>query len=65
MSERDASNAPSTFESDEELEEFLAFTYAERHRDVDLPSAVDPASWTPTWPRGCTGTLLPGRSPHA
>jgi hypothetical protein len=22
-----------TFESDEELEEFLAFTYAERHRD--------------------------------
>jgi len=23
-----------TFESDEELEEFLAFTYAERHRDV-------------------------------
>ncbi len=24
-----------TFESDEELEEFLAFTYAERHRDLD------------------------------
>ncbi|NYI05215.1 hypothetical protein [Allostreptomyces psammosilenae] len=23
-----------TFESDEELEEFLAFTYAERHRDA-------------------------------
>jgi len=23
-----------TFESDEELEEFLAFTYAERHRDL-------------------------------
>ncbi|MGW2635658.1 hypothetical protein [Streptomyces sp. NPDC001348] len=23
-----------TFESDQELEEFLAFTYAERHRDV-------------------------------
>jgi hypothetical protein len=22
------------FESDEELEEFLAFTYAERHRDL-------------------------------
>jgi hypothetical protein len=26
--------AADTFESDEELEEFLAFTYAERHRDV-------------------------------
>jgi hypothetical protein len=26
--------AAHTFESDEELEEFLAFTYAERHRDV-------------------------------
>jgi hypothetical protein len=25
--------AADTFESDEELEEFLAFTYAERHRD--------------------------------
>lgn len=23
-----------TFESDQELEEFLAFTYAERHRDL-------------------------------
>ncbi len=23
-----------TFESDEELEDFLAFTYAERHRDL-------------------------------
>ena len=23
-----------TFESDQELEEFLAFTYAERHRDI-------------------------------
>jgi hypothetical protein len=23
-----------TFESDEELDEFLAFTYAERHRDI-------------------------------
>ncbi|GAA1796307.1 hypothetical protein HC028_23465 [Planosporangium flavigriseum] len=26
--------AADTFESDEELEEFLAFTYAERRRDV-------------------------------
>jgi hypothetical protein len=26
--------AADTFESDEELEEFLTFTYAERHRDV-------------------------------
>jgi hypothetical protein len=26
--------AADTFQSDEELEEFLAFTYAERHRDV-------------------------------
>ncbi|OAA26486.1 hypothetical protein UG55_1016151 [Frankia sp. EI5c] len=26
--------AADTFESDEELEEFLAFTRAERHRDV-------------------------------
>ena len=26
--------AADTFESDEELEEFLAFNYAERHRDV-------------------------------
>jgi hypothetical protein len=26
--------APDTFESDDELEEFLAFTYAERHRDL-------------------------------
>jgi hypothetical protein len=26
--------AADTFESDQELEEFLAFTYAERHRDV-------------------------------
>ncbi len=26
--------AAGTFESDEELEEFLAFTYAERHRDL-------------------------------
>ena len=26
--------AADTFESDEELEEFLAFTYAERHRDT-------------------------------
>jgi len=26
--------AADTFESDEELEEFLAFTYAERHRDL-------------------------------
>lgn len=26
--------AADTFESDEELDEFLAFTYAERHRDV-------------------------------
>lgn len=26
--------AADTFESDEELEEFLAFTHAERHRDV-------------------------------
>jgi hypothetical protein len=26
--------AADTFSSDEELEEFLAFTYAERHRDV-------------------------------
>jgi hypothetical protein len=26
--------AADTFESDEELEEFLAFTYAERHRDI-------------------------------
>lgn len=26
--------AADTFESDEELEEFLAFTYAERHRDA-------------------------------
>jgi hypothetical protein len=24
-----------TFESDEELAEFLSFTYAERHRDMD------------------------------
>jgi hypothetical protein len=27
--------AADTFESDEELTEFLAFTYAERHRDTD------------------------------
>ena len=27
--------AADTFESDEELGEFLAFTYAERHRDLD------------------------------
>jgi hypothetical protein len=27
--------AADTFESDEELAEFLAFTYAERHRDMD------------------------------
>ena len=27
--------AADTFESDEELEAFLAFTYAERHRDLD------------------------------
>ncbi|WP_158674590.1 hypothetical protein [Streptomyces hoynatensis] len=26
--------AADTFESDEELEEFLALTYAERHRDA-------------------------------
>ncbi|MGY0067349.1 hypothetical protein ACWZEH_11075 [Streptomyces sp. QTS137] len=26
--------AAETFESDEELEEFLAFTYSERHRDA-------------------------------
>jgi hypothetical protein len=26
--------AADTFESDEELQEFLAFTYAERHRDI-------------------------------
>lgn len=26
--------AADTFESEEELEEFLAFTYAERHRDL-------------------------------
>jgi hypothetical protein len=26
--------AADTFESDEELAEFLAFTYAERHRDL-------------------------------
>lgn len=26
--------AADTFESDEELEEFLVFTHAERHRDV-------------------------------
>jgi len=26
--------AADTFESDQELEEFLAFTYAERHRDL-------------------------------
>lgn len=26
--------APETFESDEELEEFLAFTHAERHREI-------------------------------
>jgi hypothetical protein len=26
--------AADTFESDEELEEFLAFSYAERHRDL-------------------------------
>ena len=26
--------AADTFESDEELDEFLAFTYAERHRDL-------------------------------
>ncbi|WP_433517710.1 hypothetical protein ACQP2T_20485 [Nonomuraea sp. CA-143628] len=26
--------AADNFESDEELEEFLAFTYAERHREV-------------------------------
>jgi hypothetical protein len=26
--------AADTFESGEELEEFLAFTYAERHRDL-------------------------------
>ena len=26
--------AADTFESDEELEEFLAFTYAERRRDI-------------------------------
>lgn len=27
--------AADTFESDAELEEFLAFTHAERHRDID------------------------------
>ncbi|HEX5493398.1 MAG TPA: hypothetical protein VFX70_02340 [Mycobacteriales bacterium] len=27
--------AADTFESDAELEEFLAFTHAERHRDTD------------------------------
>ncbi len=26
--------AADTFESDQELEDFLAFTYAERHRDL-------------------------------
>lgn len=26
--------AAETFESDQELEDFLAFTYAERHRDL-------------------------------
>jgi hypothetical protein len=26
--------AADTFQSDQELEEFLAFTYAERHRDL-------------------------------
>ncbi len=26
--------AADTFESDQEMEEFLAFTYAERHRDL-------------------------------
>ena len=26
--------AADTFESDEELEEFLAYTYAERHREI-------------------------------
>jgi hypothetical protein len=34
--------AADTFESDEELEEFLAFTYAERHRDLAWSPAVDP-----------------------
>lgn len=29
-----AAMAADVFDSDEELEEFLAFTYAERHRDV-------------------------------
>ncbi|MFH9179916.1 hypothetical protein [Streptomyces albogriseolus] len=31
-----------TFESDEELEEFLAFTYAERHRDAAWGRHVQP-----------------------
>jgi hypothetical protein len=31
-----------TFESDEELEDFLAFTYAERHRDLARAPTVHP-----------------------
>lgn len=31
--------AADVFESDEELEAFLAFTYAERRRDLDGPDA--------------------------
>ncbi|RCG30234.1 hypothetical protein DQ384_15925 [Sphaerisporangium album] len=32
--------APHVFETDEELAEFLAFTYAERHADLNFPSAL-------------------------
>lgn len=40
--------AADTFESDEELEEFLAAMYAERHRDAPEPAACNPSSSTPT-----------------
>ncbi len=42
---------------DRMLEEFLAFTYAERHRDLGRPPPCSRPSWTPTSPRYCP---LPG-----
>ena len=47
---------PSVFETDEELEEFLAWLEAERHRDRDLYRQMptdwdDPEVWLPEeWP---------------
>jgi hypothetical protein len=53
--------AADTFESDEELEEFLAFTYAERPATWPDPPLWTRPSWTPMSPLYCTGARSPGR----